>query len=208
MAKPISAMVLAGGKSSRLGIDKTRLTLRPQEGQAAGQTLLEGIVEKLLTISEEVIVVGQCEEVCGHLGAKTVGDVYPGAGPLGGIYSGLQAAAFPHALVVACDMPFLNLDFLRYMINLPRDYDILVPKWQGHLEPLHAIYSKNCLPPIEGLLKHNNLKIPDFFDRVRVRYVLEEEIARYDPQHLSFFNINTPDQLRKAEAILRGLGDD
>lgn len=203
MGTPISAMVLAGGKSSRLGIDKTRLTLRPNEGQAVGQTLLEGIVEKLLTISEEVIVVGHGDVACDHLRARTIGDVYPGAGPLGGIYSGLQAAAFHHALVVACDMPFLNLDFMRYMISLPRDYDILIPKWEGHVEPLHAIYSKNCLTSIEGLLKQNNLKIPDFFDQVRVHHVLEEEINRYDPQHLSFFNINTPDQLRKAEAILR-----
>lgn len=203
MPKPLSAMVLAGGRSSRLGIDKVRLTLHPNEGQAVGQTLLEGIVEKLLTISEEVIVVGHGEVVCGHLRVRTVGDVYPGAGPLGGIYSGLLAATFHHALVVACDMPFLNLDFLRYMISLPRDYDILIPKWQGQLEPLHAIYSKNCLASIEGLLKRDNLKIPDFFDQVRVHHVLEEEINRYDPQRLSFFNINTPDQLRRAEAILR-----
>jgi len=208
MAKPISAIVLAGGKGSRLGIDKARLTLRLDEGQAVGRTLLEGIVEKLLAISEEVIVVGHGEVLCGHLRARAVGDVYPGTGPLGGIYSGLQAATSHHALVVACDMPFLNLDLLRYMINQPRDYDVLIPKWRGRLEPLHAIYSKNCLTPIEELLKHDNLKILDFFDRVRVRYVLEEEINRYDSQHLSFFNINTSEQLRKAEAILRGLSHD
>jgi len=204
MAKPISAMVLAGGKSSRLGIDKARLVLDAKpEGETAGRMLLEEIVEKLLAISEEVIVVGHDETTCHHLRARPVGDVYPRAGPLGGIYSGLLAVAFHHALVVACDMPFLNLDLLRYMIGLPRDYDVLIPKWQGHLEPLHAIYSKNCLSPIERLLKHDNLKIPNFFDQVRVRYVLEEEITRYDPQHLSFFNINTPDQLRRAEIILK-----
>lgn len=202
MAKPISAMVLAGGKSSRLGIDKVRLTLRPKEGQAVDQTLLEGIVEKLLMISEEVIVVGHGEVVCDHLRARTVGDVYPGAGPLGGIYSGLQAVTFHHALVVACDMPFLNLDLLRYMINLPRDYDVLIPKWQGRLEPLHAIYSKNCLALIEGLLNRGDLKILHFFDLVRVHYVIAEELDRYDPDHLSFLNINTLDELKRAEAIL------
>ena len=102
MAEPISAMVLAGGKSSRLGIDKARLTLGAKlEGEATGRMLLEGIVEKLLAISEEVIVVGHGEEVGGHLRARTVDDVYPRAGPLGGIYSGLQAATFHHALVVA-----------------------------------------------------------------------------------------------------------
>ena len=100
-------------------------------------------------------------------------------------------------------MPFPNLGLLRYMIGLPRDYDILIPRWQGQLEPLHAVYSKDCLASIEALLALGNLRIPDFFDQVRVHYVLEEEIDRYDPQRLSLFNINTPDQLRRAEVILR-----
>lgn len=202
MLKPISAMVLAGGKSSRLGINKALLTLCPQKCKSV--TLIEGVVEKLLTISQEVIVVTNGEGVYSRLRAKVVSDIYPGRGSLGGLYSGLLAATFHHALVVACDMPFLNLDLLRYMISLPRDYDVLVPKWQGRLEPLHAIYSKDCLAPIEGLLKRGDLKILHFFDQVSVRYVVDEELDRYDPDHLSFLNINTPDDLKRAEAILLG----
>lgn len=202
MPDSITSMVLAGGKSTRLGTDKALLTLCSGQRGVTAQTMMGGIVEKLLTISKEIIVVGDLKRGYEHLKARLVSDVYPGAGSLGGIYSGLQAAIFSHALVVACDMPFLNVRLLRYMISLPRDYDVLIPKLGGRLEPLHAIYSKNCLSPIEGLLRCGDLCILDLFDQVRVRYVAEEEIERYDPKHLSFFNINTPSQLREAEAIL------
>lgn len=202
MSSPISSILLAGGKSSRLGTDKARIKLN------ARFAMVQSAAEKLLAVSDEVIVVTDGRRY-GHLKVKWVTDVYPGAGPLGGLYSGLLAAKSTHALVVACDMPFLNLALLRYMISLPRDYDVLIPKLGHKLEPLHAIYSRNCLQPIERLLKAGRFKIIDFFDQVIVHYLTEEEIERYDPDHRSFFNINTPAQLREAKTIIkRGLGEE
>ena len=200
MTSPTSAILLAGGKSSRLGRDKARLKL------CDGRTIIENTIQKLTMVSDEVIVVTNGRRYH-HLEAKLVSDIYPGAGSLGGLYTGLLAAKSQHALVVACDMPFLNLALLRYMISLPRDYDVLIPKLGHKLEPLHAIYSQNCLQPIEELLKAGRFKILDFYDKVLVRYLPEGVIKRYDPDHRSFFNINTPDQLREAQTITkRGFG--
>ncbi|MCJ7764097.1 MAG: molybdenum cofactor guanylyltransferase [Dehalococcoidales bacterium] len=197
MPKAISSILLAGGKSSRMGKDKARLKL---DGRLM---VLQGIARKLLTISDEVIVVTDGRRYKNlNVVVKWVDDVYPGAGSLVGLYSGLKEASSDYALVVACDMPFLNLEFLRYMIALPRDYDILAPRLGDNIEPLHAIYSQNCLPAIARLLEARNKKVVDLFGKVRVRYLSQEVIERYDPEHRSFFNINSPDELAEARAII------
>jgi molybdopterin-guanine dinucleotide biosynthesis protein A len=150
------------------------------------------------------------------LGATMVSDVRPGQGALGGIYSGLLAVSHFHSLVVACDMPFLNLNLLRYMALLAPGYDVVIPRVtartfsshrplseepvtakEEHLHPLHAIYSKRCLGPIEELLR-----IIAFFPQVRVRYVEQEEIDPFDPQHFSLFNINTSADMERAKAVI------
>lgn len=197
MPKTISSILLAGGKSSRMGKDKARLKL---DGRLM---ILQGIARKLLTISDEVIVSTDGRRYDDlNVGVKWVDDVYPGVGCLGGIYSGLKEASSDYALVVACDMPFLNLELLRYMISLPRDYDILAPRLGDKIEPLHAIYSKSCLQPTKRLLEAGHRKIVDLFGKVRVRYLSQEVIERYDPEHRSFFNINSPNELSEARAII------
>lgn len=190
----ITAIVLAGGRSRRLGLDKTLLRLD-------GETLLEATVKKMATLSDEVIVAG------GPFpyplpGARLVADVYSGCGPLGGIHAGLAAASNFHSLVVACDMPFLNVGLLRYMVEMAPGYDVVIPRLGDKLEPLHALYSKNCLGPIEGLIEQRALKIIHFFPEVRVRYIEREEIERFDPEHLAFFNVNTPEDLERARQRL------
>jgi len=195
----ITAVILAGGRSQRLGFDKALLRLDDE-------TLVERAVRKVATLSDEVIVAG------GPLpyplpGARLVADVYPGCGPLGGIHAGLAAASNLHSLVVACDMPFLNLELLRYMVELAPGHDVVIPRWDDKLEPLHAVYSKNCLGPIERLIRGRDLRIVHFLPEVRVRYVGEEEIERFDPKHLSFFNINTPEDLERAKGGLGAISD-
>lgn len=180
----VSAIVLAGGQSKRLGQDKAWLKLD-------GQTLIERVVTRVAQISAEVIVVTNSPRKFAHLEARLVSDVYPEKGPLVGIYSGLRVARHHYSLVVACDMPFINLNLLRHMIGLAPGYDVVIPEVDGFLEPLHAIYSKNCLAPIDRLLAAGGLKIIDFFPEVRVRRVEEEMVNRFDPQRLSFLNINT-----------------
>jgi molybdopterin-guanine dinucleotide biosynthesis protein A len=197
MPKAISSILLAGGKSSRMGKDKAKLKL---DGRLM---VLQCIARKLLTISDEVIVATDGRRYKNlNVRVKWVDDVYPGAGSLVGLYSGLKEASSDYALVVACDMPFLNLELLRYMIALPRDYDILIPRLGDKIEPLHAVYSRNCLPAIARLLEAGHKKIIDLPGKVRVRYLSQEVVERYDPEHRSFFNINTPDQLVEARAII------
>jgi len=192
----VSGIVLAGGQSSRLGMDKSFVN-------ANGQPLIEHIVAKLTRLSDDVIIVTNSPENYNHLEAKLVGDIYPGKGALGGIYSGLRAAMNAHSLVVACDMPFLDLNLLRYMILLACGHDVVIPRIGGFPEPLHAIYSKSCLEPIDRLLARGGLKIIDFFPEVRVRYVEESEVDIFDPQHLSFFNVNKPSDLVKMKKLAR-----
>ncbi len=191
-----SSIVLAGGKGSRLGREKASLKI-------GGKTLIERVISCLAPLSTEIIVVtGQGEAIPFESPlVKTIGDLYPGKGALGGIYSGLAVSTSSHNLVVACDMPFLNAGLLRYMIELSPPFDVVIPRVEENVEPLHAVYSKACLPSIEGMLKEENLKIADILPLVKVRCLSEDEINRFDSQHLSFFNVNTPADLKRAEAL-------
>lgn len=195
----MTAIILAGGRSKRLGQDKTALEI-------CGESLIERVIGTVAPLSSEVLLVlrpGQESPPLPHqYQVRTVVDLYPNRGSLGGLYSGLVAAHSFYSLVIACDMPFLSLPLLRYMIRLSPDFDIVIPRVKGYLEPLHAIYSKNCLDPIKGLLERGDLKIIDFFDTVRVKYVEEEEVDEFDPEHLSFFNINTEGDLAEAKRLI------
>jgi molybdopterin-guanine dinucleotide biosynthesis protein A len=190
----ISAIILAGGKSRRLSIDKALLELN-------GEWLLERILNTLATLSDDVLVVADEREEFAQLTARIVPDAYPGMGPLGGVYSGLQAMCHNRGLVVACDMPLLNLHLLRYMIQLSRHFDVVIPRIGDKTEPLHAVYSKACVRPIADLLRQAELRIIGFLSQVRVRYVEQDEINAFDPEHLSFFNINTRDELELAQQL-------
>jgi molybdopterin-guanine dinucleotide biosynthesis protein A len=191
---PTSAVVLAGGRSSRLGQDKAFLRIN-------GQFLIERILEKLAQVSDEVIVVANDIEKYEQFEAVVVGDVFPGKGALGGIYSGLRAATRDRSLVVACDMPFLNLSLLQYMQGLAPRYDVVIPRLGRLMEAVHAVYSRNCLPFIEKQLQAGDLRIVSFFPQVRVRYVDDDEMDIFDPKHLSFFNINSQADLDKAREL-------
>jgi len=195
----VSVIVLAGGESSRLGRDKASVRL-------GGETLLERAVRLLAPLGGEVIVVrgaGRSKSVPQRVqGAREVEDVYPGMGPLAGIHAGLSASDSFHNLVVACDMPFLNLDLLRYMVGIAGGVDVVMPRLDGDTEALHAIYSRDCLPPIEGLLQRGESKIVRFLDAVKVRFVERDEVERFDSQRLSFFNINTRSDLHYARSLV------
>jgi molybdopterin-guanine dinucleotide biosynthesis protein A len=193
-----SAVVLAGGQSSRLGQDKSFLVLD-------GLPLIAAVVKKLSRLSDDLVVVTNDPERYELLGmpARLVPDERPGEGSLMGIYSGLKAARHPRALAVACDMPFLNLPLLRYMLPLAEGHDIVIPRIDGYLEPLHAIYGKACLPAMARLLAEGRRQIIAFFPSVRVRYVDTDEVDRFDPHRLSFVNVNTPGDWERAQQLLQ-----
>lgn len=138
-----------------------------------------------------------------QLRAKVTVDFYPGSGSLGGIYTGLTVADTFYSLVVACDMPFLNLALLRYLVSLAPGFDLVVPKVKGMLEPLHAVYSKNCLAGMGWLLSRGKLQIAELFGLVKTRYVEDEEIGKFDPKYLSFFNINSKSDLERARRLIK-----
>jgi len=191
----MTVIILAGGKSLRLGRDKAL-------EEIGGKSLIERVIERLSSLGNEIIVVISSSDQLPDLSASRVVDIYPGKGALGGIYSGLRAATSFHSLVVACDMPFLSIALLRYLVETCPGFDIVIPRVAGNIEPLHAVYSKNCLTPIEAMLDEGKLRIADFFPAVRVRYVEEAEIERFDPERLSFFNINSKADLEQARALL------
>lgn len=196
-----SVVILAGGSSRRLGLNKSLLLI-------GGRPLIARTTGSLATLSDDLVVVTNHPERYTDLDlpARFVPDEEPGAGSLMGIYSGLRAALHPRALAVACDMPFLNLPLLRYMLSLATDYDVVIPRLGSFTEPLHAIYGKACLPHMRALLDQNRRQIVAFLDQVHVRYVDEGEIERFDPQHRSFLNINTPEDWEQVQALLAEQG--
>ena len=125
-------------------------------------------------------------------------DKYPDTGSLGGIFTGIHASTTDWTFVVACDMPFLNIKLIRYIMSLKEGYDAVVPVIDGRPEPIHSIYSKDCLAHIEEKITNNELKITGFFDKISVRYVNESAINEFDPDHLSFLNVNNEEDLEKA----------
>jgi len=202
----ISCIVLAGGKGLRLGQSKALEII-------GDRSLLQRVVFSLSFFKSDIIIVTANKQSFSQLidypKLRVVTDIYPGKGPLGGIYTGLVASDSFYNLVVACDMPFLNQALLRYMIQISASFDLVIPRLGNVLEPLHAVYSKGCLAPIEGLLKQGNLTVTELTNLVRVRYVDAVEINRFDPKHLSFFNINTEADLVTARELARGdRGDD
>jgi len=170
-----------------------------------GQPLIRRVIERIGMVSDEIVVVVADQSRADALPLdqthRVVTDRYPGTGSLGGIFSGLQASRNQWIIAVACDMPFLNLDLLRRMLTLRYQADAVVPVIEGRPEPTHALYSKACLPFIEPRLLANDLKISGFFDQVRVEYLPEAEVASFDPEFLSFFNVNTPQDLDRALAL-------
>jgi len=199
----MNSIVLAGGKGQRLGRDKLSEVV-------GGRPLIQRVVDVVGLVSDQVLLVvarGQSQPaVSSCVETRTTTDIYPGKSALGGIYTGLVSSDSLRNLVVAADMPFLNPSLLRHLMSLSADSDVVMPVVDDEIEPLHAIYSRDCLDPIRVQLEEGSLKIRDFLGRVKVRYVETAEIERFDPEHLSFFNINTPADLRRARSILGETG--
>jgi len=190
----VTAIILAGGKSLRLGRSKALEVI-------GGKSLIERVVERLEAVTDKLLIVTSQEQadLLASPVAEVLTDVYPGRGPLGGIYTGLLSSRSSQNIVVACDMPFLNTNLLRHMVELAQDFDAVVPRMaDGKIETLHAIYSKSCLADMKRHLNNNQLGIVSFLNEVRVRYIEEAECRGFDPELLTFFNINHQSDLEKA----------
>jgi molybdopterin-guanine dinucleotide biosynthesis protein A len=174
------------------------------------QSLIERTIDGLSRVSQSTLIVTSQEQLnpiaiaCSK--GRVVVDIYPDKAALGGIYTGLMNADTDLALVVGCDMPFLNPSLLQHLVDISADFDVVVPRIGNMVEPLHAIYSRRCLTSIEHLLHQNTLAVSQLFELVKTRFVGTEEIDEFDPGHLSFFNINTQSDLRKARSLIRQMG--
>jgi len=188
----LTGVILAGGESRRIGYNKAFL-------RVGGKTVIERVLASLKEITNVLLIVTNSPGEYAFLNIPMAQDILPGKGAFGGIYTALSFSDAFYSLVVACDMPFLSADFLRYMVQIKAEYDIVIPKHSLGYEPLCAIYAKTCVGKIENLLEAGRLKIAELFPMVRTRYVGEEEIKPYNSNGMLFFNINTREDFLRAQ---------
>lgn len=192
----VTGVVLAGGRSTRMGTNKALL-------EVGGVRLIDRAVATLRAIFSEVLLIANDPEPYAPLGLSIFPDLLPGKGPLGGLYTAVSAAPRPWAFCLACDMPFANPTLIRYLASLAEGYEAVVPRTPDGVQPLHALYGKACLPAMRRHLDEDRLKIDRLYDGLRVRYVDEAEMRPHDPGLLSFWNLNTQEELAQARARAR-----
>jgi len=186
--KNVTGLILLGGKSSRYGSNKALVEIE-------GVRLVDRVAGVMKSIFHRVILLTNTPEEYTDLRLPMVEDLIMGLGPMGGIYTGLMAMSDETGFLVACDMPFLSGKLIRHMVEVRDDFDTVVPRMDWMLEPLHALYSKKCIPVIREAIEERQYQIAKCFAGMRVRYVDEEELRLCDPDLRSFFNINKPQDL-------------
>jgi molybdopterin-guanine dinucleotide biosynthesis protein A len=208
----LTVLILAGGRSRRMGQDKIWLPLGVD-----GVSLIERVVARVRPLAAEFLFSANAPEpfaaLVSHLRglglpAQVVPDLYLGAGPLAGLHAGLSAARCDLLLALAGDMPFINPALVAYLVALMPGFDVVIPELphprtgEPVKEPLHAIYRRSCLGAVAARLAAGERPMVGFLPDVRVRRVLPDEIGRFDPDLRSFFNVNTPEDWDAAEEMV------
>lgn len=196
MVENVSAVLIAGGKSRRMGQDKRFLEL------GGGSIFQRSLGLLTQTFRETIVVLAEPVDSLQVLGCKVVYDLIPNAGSLGGLYTGLMASSQPRIFAVACDMPFLNSDVIRFMVSFDTTMDIVVAQLGERFQAMHALYSQRCLPYLRAMVDERDLKIQKLFlhEDLRVAVIGEDQLNRIESGLKSFRNINTPDDLARAKA--------
>jgi molybdenum cofactor guanylyltransferase len=192
----ISVVIQAGGGSRRMGKDKGLVLL-------AGRPMVHHVIDRVRPLGSEVWITTNRPDAYAFLGVPMASDAQPGQGALAGLRTALQAARGDTVLVVACDMPFLQPALLQHLLDRAGEADIVIPRRNGEYEPLHAVYQRRCLLAVEAALARGDSRMISFFPDVRLLSIEPSELNRFDPDGLSFFNVNTPDDLAEAERLLR-----
>lgn len=188
----ITPVILAGGKSSRMGRNKSFVTL-------AGKSLIEIVLDTVLSVfPQPPVIITNSPGLYEHLGVTIASDIYKDKGPLAGIHAGLIYSSTAYSFVIGCDMPFLDADFIKFMVARLQNEQVLIPRSGKWVEPLHALYAASCLPIIETKLNQDICKIQAFFPDVRVRYL---DVNEYGQDINCFANINSQADLLAAEAL-------
>jgi molybdopterin-guanine dinucleotide biosynthesis protein A len=196
----LTVAIQAGGESRRMGRDKALMDF-------LGEPLIVRAIRRLSPIADEIIVTTNTPDSYRFLGLPLFPDLKPGRGALGGLYTALVSAKNPLVAVVACDMPFASPSLLTFgydQLTQSGDDVAIAEAGDGFLEPLHAIYRRETgLPAIEKAIAADKWKVIAWFPDVKVRVINKDEVSRFDPEHLAFLNLNTPEELAAAEEIAR-----
>jgi molybdopterin-guanine dinucleotide biosynthesis protein A len=196
----VTGVIQAGGRSTRMGGEPKALL------ELGGKRIIERVVDAVGAVLDDLLVVTNTPERYAFLGLPMVADVFPDGGSLGGIYTGLRAADGDAAFTVACDMPFLHPAIVRMVVERAGEGDVVIPRTDGQLETMHAVYGKRCLAAMEARLLAGQLKIVGFFPDVSVVELDAAPMARYRAPDVAFMNVNTPEELRRARALVAELG--
>jgi molybdopterin-guanine dinucleotide biosynthesis protein A len=193
----LTICIQAGGQSSRMGEDKA---LKP----FLERPLIQRVIERLRLIADELIVTTNRPDDYSFLHLRLIADLKPGRGALGGLYTAIASASNPIVAVVACDMPFASAPLIEAATRLmvEEEADVVIAKGEEGYEPLHAVYRREiCLPAIEAAIEADLWKVVAWFPQVKVRVLMPDEITRYDPTGLAFWNVNTPEEFAQAEKL-------
>jgi molybdenum cofactor guanylyltransferase len=185
------AIILAGGKSTRMGTNKALLQIQDTPN-------IERIVNVLRPDFPHPVLVTNDPDHYHFLGIKTVKDYFPGKGPLAGIHAGLAASPYAVNVVAACDMPFVSAELARALIEKSDHYDAVIPVIGGKQQPLFAVYKKTLIDVIEEKIKNDKLRMKDLLNAVNVLYVTEQELKVEDSFERIFFNMNHPHEYEEA----------
>jgi molybdopterin-guanine dinucleotide biosynthesis protein A len=194
----LTVVILAGGQSRRMGVDKALLRL-----PSGGPTLIERVVAAARAVTDDVVIVTEGAGRLPAMPVRTAPDAIAGAGPLAGCIAGFEAARHPDILALACDLPYLSVPLLRWMAGLPRRWDALVPSLPNAdgkpgWEPLHAIYTRACLAPMHAALDRGDHQATAFFPAITVQPLTADAMRPYDPLGQSTVSVNTPQAWAKA----------
>jgi molybdopterin-guanine dinucleotide biosynthesis protein A len=188
----MTGIILSGGKNTRMGENKAFIRIN-------GERIIDRTIRIFRELFQEIVLVTNEPLAYLEFDVKIVTDIVKGKAALGGIYTGLFHASCEHAFVCPCDMPFLSVDFIRYMQGRIKGYDVVVPLEPEGFQPLHAIYSRRCMPAIKQRIDEDRLKISGFYKQARVLEIQPEVIASFDPEGRMFLNVNSPDELEGAK---------
>lgn len=182
-----TGVILAGGASLRMGSNKALLPYR-------GGRFIEAIHRRMAELFSEVLLVTNNPEQYPFLRCRKVPDLIPGRGALAGIHSALHHCRTPYIFAVACDMPYLNAELIRFLVSRAEGHDVVIPESDKGVEPLHAVYGRSALAAVEEALAAGRRRLVSFFADVRVASVGAAEVARFDPAFRTFSNVNTPEE--------------
>lgn len=199
---PVTGVILAGGKSRRMGANKALM-------QLGEDSLIGHIIRRMRLVTDELLLITNSPTEYAHLDLPMYADIIPNTGALGGIYTGLTSASYDAVICVACDSPFLEPKLLTYLVSVLGEYDAVMPYTSNHndtqiiLQTLCGVYSKRCLPIIASMLQASELRVHALQEWAHVQSVSPEVWQKFDPEGMSFFNINTPADFDLANSYMR-----